>query len=205
MRGVLKPRLRDEATRMEMWTEHRATARHLARNRALRSRALCEDDLYQVADIALWDATGLWDESLGSCFRSFAYRSIRGSVLAESLRNSIWGHKASRVSLKKSLVLPGAVGRLWLGQDGGDEEDEPLAPGEAPGDALAAREVAERLLDRLGPGPHQTIARLAFLEGLTNAEAGKRMGIEAEAARRLRTDSLRRLRLAARDLGLYDQ
>lgn len=188
-----------------MWREHRATARHLARNRALRSRALCEDDLYQVADIALWDATGLWDEAKGSCFKAYAYRSIRGLVLQESLRNSPWGYKAARVAWKKALFLPCAVGRAWVGQHAESVDDEPLAPGEAPGDAMATREVVDRLLAHLGDGPHQTVARLVFLEGLNNAEAGQRMGMDAETARRLRTDAIRRLRLAARDLGLYDE
>lgn len=144
-----------------------------------------EADLLQVGRVGLLLAVRLWDPRRGTKLTSYAVTMIRAAML-EELRQQDWVKRAGRRrEREEGAVLPALVS---LDEPAlGDEEpvrvaDQVPGPDDTEREALA-RVAAAELREELAllPRAERRVMRLR-VEGLTQAEAARRLGVSESRA-----------------------
>ena len=151
---------------------------HLARRffRIARARNIDPDDLVAEGALALCRAAADYRPGAGAKFSSFA-----GRVILHALVRLVNGRRYRWVP-----------GQLPVNGDGRElDPPDPRAVPEA-GVALDARAVLGRLGDR-----DRQVLRLRYLDGLTVAQVGRRLGVSPQRATQLLARALRNARRLA--------
>lgn len=136
---------------------------------------------------ALMKAAESYDPGWGSQFSTWAYRCVRFALL----------EYARRQARCKSPVLRRLRRPLSLSERAGGGPCTVLqalpAPGPTPAETYETSSAVGRVLARLPPRS-AALLRLTELEGLSQAEAGRRLGLGESRVSQLRAQALARLR-----------
>jgi RNA polymerase sigma-B factor len=211
----------DEAARHELIERHLPLARSLARR--YRYTPEPQEDLEQVASLALVKAVERFDPARGASFAPYAVATIVGE-LKRHMRDTTWAVHVPRALKERILAveraerslsarLGGAPTVSELAAEAGVSEEQALEALNARGahDALpldpVEREHADGgfsaiVEDRLAlssamrrlPRRERTIVHLRFVEGLTQTEIADRVGLSQMYVSRLLRATLAQLR-----------
>ena len=210
-----------EAVRTELIERHLPLARSLARR--YRYTPEPQEDLEQVASLALVKAVDGFDPARGSSFAAYAVATIVGE-LKRHMRDTTWAVHVPRALKERILAVERAERALSarlgaaptvsaLATEAGVSEEQALEALNARGahDALpldpvgpehAAGEFSTTVEDRLAlssaiarlPRRERTIVHLRFVEGLTQTEIADRVGLSQMYVSRLLRATLEQLR-----------
>jgi RNA polymerase sigma-B factor len=210
-----------EAARTELIEAHLPLARNLARR--YRYTPEPQDDLEQVASLALVKAVDRFDPAHGSSFAAYAVVTIVGE-LKRHMRDTTWAVHVPRALKERILAveraeralsarLGGAPTVAELAAEAGVSQEQALEAWNARGahDAMAldpvdpehsSGEFSAAVEDRLAlssalqrlPRRERTIVHLRFVEGLTQTEIADRVGLSQMYVSRLLRATLEQLR-----------
>jgi len=210
-----------EAARTELIEAHLPLARNLARR--YRYTPEPQDDLEQVASLALVKAVDRFDPAHGSSFAAYAVVTIVGE-LKRHMRDTTWAVHVPRALKERILAveraeralsarLGGAPTVAELAAEAGVSQEQALEALNARGahDAMAldpvdpehsSGEFSAAVEDRLAlssalqrlPRRERTIVHLRFVEGLTQTEIADRVGLSQMYVSRLLRATLEQLR-----------
>jgi RNA polymerase sigma-B factor len=210
-----------KAIRTELIEAHLPLARNLARR--YRYTPEPQEDLEQVASLALVKAVDRFDPARGSSFAAYAVVTIVGE-LKRHMRDTTWAVHVPRALKERILAveaaerslsarLGGAPTVAALAAEAGVSQEEALEALNARGahDAMeldpvdpehGSGEFSGAVDDRLAlssalrrlPRRERTIVHLRFVEGLTQTEIADRVGLSQMYVSRLLRSTLEQLR-----------
>jgi RNA polymerase sigma-B factor len=161
--------------------------RRLARRHAGRGEQL--EDLVQVGSIGLINAIDRFQLERGVDLASFAIPTIDGEI-KRHLRDRAWPIRIPRRLQDLDPTLKVRVTELVDGQNGELEQGSALEPGYALGEDRATLAEGFRVLDER----ERRLLRLAFFDGLSQAQIARRVGISQIHVSRLTRRALAKLR-----------
>jgi RNA polymerase sigma-B factor len=161
--------------------------RRLARRHAGRGEQL--EDLVQVGSIGLINAIDRFQLERGVDLASFAIPTIDGEI-KRHLRDRAWPIRIPRRLQDLDPTLKVRVTELVDGQNGELEQGSALEPGYALGEDRATLAEGFRVLD----DRERRLLRLAFFDGLSQAQIAGRVGISQIHVSRLTRRALAKLR-----------
>jgi RNA polymerase sigma factor (sigma-70 family) len=155
------------------------------------------EDAVQAGFLGLLRAAELWDDSRGVLFLTYAYQSVKMSILKAALGNSLiaiplWvflreDGKRHQAAVRRALHLlslferEDKYGRVWEPADRFDRFDRC--------EYLTAADALDGL-----PPLEQDVIRQCVMDGQTLSSVGRRLGVSKEWVRQIRERGLARLR-----------
>jgi RNA polymerase sigma-B factor len=161
--------------------------RRLARRHAGRGEQF--EDLVQVGSIGLINAIDRFQLERSVDLASFAIPTIDGEI-KRHLRDRAWPIRIPRRLQELDPTLKVRVTELVDGQNGELEQGTALEPGYALGEDRATLAEGFRVLDER----ERRLLRLAFFDGLSQAQIARRVGISQIHVSRLTRRALAKLR-----------
>jgi RNA polymerase sigma-B factor len=161
--------------------------RRLARRHAGRGEQF--EDLVQVGTIGLIKAIDRFQLERGVDLASFAIPTIDGEI-KRHLRDRAWPIRIPRRLQELDPTLKVRVAELVDGQNGEFEQGSALEPGYELGEDRATLAQGFRVLD----DRERRLLRLAFFDGMSQAQIGREVGISQIHVSRLTRRALAKLR-----------
>lgn len=152
----------------------------------------------------------MWEPGAGLSFSSYAYRVIRGAVQNSAWAVQFWGFNGNRAAYLKefSLLQRNNIriyGNWSTSPNLRDADIDVDHPNYLPPDHTAARDVVEVLLSQIPSTTERECVRLYYIDGLTTKQISERLGLSIIRIEQARPAGIKRMRLAAARMGLYDE
>lgn len=154
-----------------------------------RGRGVESEDLDQVASLGLVKAAHSYDPATDTPFLAYAVPSIRGEV-KRYFRDSSWTIRIPRRLQELDPTLRARVTEIVDGENGEFDRDSALDHGYELGEDRIVLQRGFHVLD----DRERLLLRLAYFEGLSQAQIGARVGISQIHVSRLTRRALGKLR-----------